>query len=299
MIAERTANPTTPASTTARAASTRALKLRLLRGLVYVGLTVAAVIFVFPLYWLLVSAFKTPSQIFANPPVWLPHPLSMGNFVELCRETHPLRAFFNSVVISAGSVFLSLFLCSLAGYAFAKFPDAPGNRALYSFVLGTMMIPSAVTLIPSFLVLVKLHWINTYLAMIVPGAVGAFGIFWMRQYIAANVPDDLISAARIDGCGEFGIFLRIVLPIVRPALAALGVMQLIGSWNNLMWGFIVLRTSDMYTLPVVIYLLQGEMRTPYGMLMAGGLLTTLPLVIAFLIFQKQFIAGITSGAIKE
>ena len=117
--------------------------------------------------------------------------------------------------------------------------------------------------------------------------------------MAANVPDDLISAARLDGCSEFGIYWRVALPIARPALAALGIMQLIGSWNSLMWAFIVLRTPHMFTLPVVIYLLNGEMRTPYGMLMAGGLLTTLPLVLAFLFFQKQFIAGITAGAVKQ
>jgi len=219
--------------------------------------------------------------------------------MDLYRETNLPRAFVNSVVVAVGSVGLSLFLCSLAGYAFAKFPLAPGHGKLFGFVLGTMMIPGAVTLIPSFFVLVKMHWINTYLAMIVPGAVGAFGIYWMRQYMSANVPNDLINAARIDGCSEFGIYWRIALPIARPALAALGIMQLIASWNSLMWAFIVMRTPDMYTLPVVIYLLQGEMRTPYGMLMAGGLLTTLPLVVAFLIFQKQFIAGITSGAIKQ
>lgn len=220
----------------------------------------------------------------------------MRNFVDLYRETDLPRALLNSVINSGGHVVLALFLCSLAGYAFAKFPQAPGHGKLFAFVLGTMMIPGAVALIPTFLVMVKLHWINTYWAMIIPGA---FGIFWMRQYIAANVPDDLIHAARIDGCSEFGIYYRIVLPIAKPALAALGIMQLISSWNNLMWAFIVLRTHDMLTLPVVIYLLQGEMRTPYGMLMAGGLLTTLPLVLAFLVFQKQFISGITAGAIKQ
>ncbi len=269
------------------------------RAILYVLLSIAAVIFLFPFYWLVVSAFKTQSQIFTSPPQWLPHPPTGHNFVDLYHETNLLRAFFNSVITSGGNVLLTLFLCSLAGYAFAKFPRAPGHGKLFAFVLGTMMIPGAVTLIPAFLVLVHLHAINTYWALILPGAVGAFGIFWMRQYIGANVPDDLISAARIDGCSEFGIFWRIVVPIARPALAALGIMQLIGSWNNLMWAFIVMRTPDMFTLPVVIYLLNGEMRTPYGMLMAGGLLTTLPLVLGFLFFQKQFIAGITTGAVKQ
>jgi ABC-type glycerol-3-phosphate transport system permease component len=269
------------------------------RGGLYLLLAVAAALFIFPFYWLLISAFKTQAQIFALPPQWIPHPATVRNFGDVARETNLLRAFLNSVATSGLSVTLSLFFCSLAGYAFAKYPHAPGHGKLYAFVLGTMMIPGAVTLIPNFLVLVHLHWIDTYWALVVPGAVGAFGIFWMRQYMAANLPDDLIAAARIDGCSEFGIYWRVALPIARPALAALGIMQLIGSWNNLMWAFIVLRTPSMFTLPVVIYLLSGEERTPYGMLMAGGLLATLPLVVAFLIFQKQFIAGITAGAVKE
>lgn len=269
------------------------------RGAVYVLLTVAALIFIFPFYWLLVSSFKTPSQIFTVPPRWLPSPATLGNFADLYREANLLRAFWNSVFTSGLHVALSLFLCSLAGYAFAKYPQAPGHGKLFAFVLATMMIPGAVTLIPTFLVMVRLQWIDTYWAMILPGVVGAFGIFWIRQYMIAHVPDELIHAARIDGCSEFGIYWRVALPIARPALAALGIMQLIGSWNNLMWAFIVLRTPGMFTLPVVIYLLNGEMRTPYGMLMAGGLLTTLPLVLAFLFFQRQFIAGITAGAVKQ
>lgn len=280
-------------------ANSRRFRQSVARGAVYVVLTAAALVFMFPFYWLVISAFKTQAQIFANPPQWLPHPATGRNFGDIARETNLFRAFLNSVITSSGNVLLSLFLCSLAGYAFAKFPQAPGHGGLYTFVLGTMMIPGAVMLIPTFLVMVRLHWINTYWALIVPGSVGAFGIFWMRQYMSSSVPDDLVSAARIDGCSEFGIYWRIALPIARPALAALGIMQLIGSWNNLMWAFIVLRTPEMFTLPVVIFLLNGEIRTPYGMLMAGGLLTTLPLVLAFLFFQKQFIAGITAGAVKQ
>lgn len=275
------------------------LQTRLRSGFSYGILTVAAVIFAFPLYWLVVSAFKKPSQIFTMPPQWLPHPPTVQSFADVYHQTNLLQAFFNSVVTSGGNILLSLFLCSLAGYAFAKYPAAPGHGKLFGFVLATMLIPGAVTLIPSFLVLVHLHWIDTYLALIIPGAVSAFGIYWMRQYISANVPEDLLNAARLDGCSEFGIYWRIVLPVARPALAALGIMQLIGSWNNLLWPFIVLRTPSMFTLPVVIYLLDGEIRTPYGLLMAGGLLATLPLVLAFLFFQRQFIAGITAGAVKQ
>jgi ABC-type glycerol-3-phosphate transport system permease component len=264
----------------------------------YLALTLLSIIFLFPFYWLLISAFKSQAQIYATPPRWIPNPVRFINFTHLAVETTMPRAFLNSVITSAGSVSLSLFLCSLAGYAFARYRTAPGNEALFAFVLGTMMIPGAVTLIPSFLVLIHLHLVNTYWALIIPGAANAFGIYWMRQYMRSNVPDDLIHAATIDGCSEFGTYWRVALPIAKPALAALGIMLLIGSWNNLMWAFIVLRTKDMQTLPVVIYLLQGEVRTDWGMLMAGGLVATLPLVIAFLLFQKHFIRGITSGAIK-
>jgi ABC-type glycerol-3-phosphate transport system permease component len=269
------------------------------RALIYAALTVVAAGALFPLYWLAISAFKTQPQIFARPPQWIPTPPHFGNFRQIWRETTIARAFLNSVIMATGFVTLSLFLCSLAGYAFAKFPGAPGGRKLFSFVLATMLIPGAVTLIPNFVVLTKLGLVNTYWSLIIPGAAGAFGIYWMRQYIAANVPDDLLNAARIDGCTEFEIFWRIVLPVCRPALAALGIMQLIGSWNNLMGAFLMLRTADMQTLPVLIYLLQGENRTPFGMLMAGGLLATLPLVIAFIVFQRQFISGMTAGAVKE
>jgi ABC-type glycerol-3-phosphate transport system permease component len=264
----------------------------------YVVLAGLALVFLVPFYWLAISAFKSQGQIFSTPPQWVPSPWQWSNFEDIYRETNIVRAFLNSVIIAVGHVTLSLFLCSLGGYAFAKYPNAPGGRKLFAFVLGTMMIPGAVTLIPTFVILMKLQMVNTWWAMIVPGAANAFGIFWMRQYIAAHVPNDLLHAARIDGCSEFGIYWRVALPIARPALAALGIMLLIGTWNNLMMAFLLLRTKDMQTLPLLIYLLQGETRTPFGMLMAGGLLTVVPMVVAFLVFQRQFIAGITSGAIK-
>ena len=200
--------------------SKRSIKLAIGKGAIYVGLTLFAVMFIFPFYWLLISAFKPQSAIFAMPPQWIPRPGIIGNFTDLFRETNLLRAFMNSVIISAGNVSLALFLCSLAGYAFAKYPRAPGHGKLLAFVLSTMMIPGAVTLIPSFYVMVKLHLINSYWAMIIPGTAGAFGIFWMRQYMAAHLPDDLVNAARIDGCTEFGIYWKIAAPIAKPAVVA-------------------------------------------------------------------------------
>jgi cellobiose transport system permease protein len=261
-------------------------------------LVAVSLAFIFPFYWLLISAFKTKEQMFTMPPQFFPQPLVFENFADVFRMTTLARAFLNSCIIAGGHVFLALFLCSLGGYAFAKFKRAPGREGLFAFVLGTMMIPGAVTMIPVFIVLARLHLVNTYWAMIVPGAASAFGIFWMRQYIDANIHDDLLAAARVDGCSEFGIYWRVVLPISRPALAALGILVLISIWNNLMWAFVVLRTKTMYTMPLLIYLLQGERRTPYGMVMAGGVLATAPLVIAFLLFQRAFIRGMTAGALK-
>ena len=262
------------------------------------GMLLVSLVFIFPFYWLLISAFKTKEQMFIMPPQFFPDPPVVANFTDVFRMTSLARAFLNSCIIAGGHVALALFLCSLGGYAFAKFRRAPGRDGLFAFVLGTMMIPGAVTMIPVFIVLARLHLVNTYWAMIIPGAASAFGIFWMRQYIDANLHDDLMAAARIDGCSEFGIYWRIALPISQPALAALGILTLIGTWNNLMWAFVVLRTKAMYTMPLLIYLLQGEQRTPYGMVMAGGVLATLPLVIAFLLFQRAFIRGMTAGALK-
>ena len=263
-----------------------------------VVLMAISLIFIFPYYWLLMSAFKTREKIFTMPPQFIPDPWVLSNFTDVFHMTNLARAFLNSIIIAIGHVGLALFLCSLGGYAFAKFRRAPGREGLFAFVLGTMMIPGAVTMIPVFIVLTRLHLVDTYWAMIIPGAASPFGIFWMRQYIYANVHDDLLAAARVDGCSEFGIYWRIVLPISQPALAALGILTLISTWNNLMWAFVVMRTKAMYTMPLLIYLLQGERRIPYGMVMAGGVLATLPLIIAFLLFQRAFIRGMTAGALK-
>jgi ABC-type glycerol-3-phosphate transport system permease component len=270
------------------------------RLLAHLFLGVLAIVFLFPFYWLLISAFKSKDQIFASPPQFFPSPWRFSNFRDAldAPNTDLLRSFMNSVIITAGHCGLALFLCSLAGYAFAKYPKAPGRDPLFTFVLGTMMIPFAVLVIPLYVIMMKLHAVNTYWAMIIPGAANAFGIFWMRQYITSNVHDDLIDAARIDGCSEFGIYARLVVPIIKPALAALGILTVIFAWNNLMLAFLFMRTKEMYTLPLVIYLLNGETRIPYGIVMAGSLMATLPLVLAFLLFQRYFIEGITAGAIK-
>jgi ABC-type glycerol-3-phosphate transport system permease component len=269
------------------------------RLVLYLLLIVSAVAFLVPVYWLATSALKTQSEIFSSVPTLFPWPPRGENLVAVFQQTMLFRAFFNTALIAVIHVGLTLLLCSMAGMAFARYPQAPGHRWLFAFVLGTMLIPQAVTMIPVFVVLTTLQLINTYWAMILPGAASAFGIFWMRQYIANNIPTDLYDAAAIDGASEFDTYWRVVLPIASPALGALGVLALIAVWNNLMWAFIVIRTENMNTMPLLIYLLQGEERTPYGLIMAAGLIATIPLVVAFLLFQRTFISGLTAGAVKS
>ncbi|MEM6748846.1 MAG: carbohydrate ABC transporter permease [Planctomycetota bacterium] len=264
----------------------------------YAVLAGAALLFAFPGYWLTSSAVKTQDRIFANPPEVLPWPVAWSNFADVYAETRIVRAFFNTVLIAGCQVALTLLVCSMAGLAFARYRDAPGHKWLFALTLGTMMIPVAVTTIPVFIMLSQFGLINTYWGMILPGAANAFGVFWMRQYISQNVPRALYDAAEIDGAGHLTTYWCVVLPVIRPAMAALGVLVLINSWNNLMWAFIVLRTPDMQTMPLLIYMLQGEQGTPYGQVMAAGLLAAAPLVCAFLLFQRAFIGGVTAGAVK-
>ncbi len=287
-----------PVTHTTRYSKTLPVSRLFERGLGYVFLGISAVLFLLPAYWLVVSSFKTQTRIFALPPEIIPVPPVWENLRAVFEQTPLLRAFFNTSLIAVIHVSLTVFLCSLAGMAFARYRHAPGHKWLFGFVLGTMMIPGAVTTIPVFIVLAKLHMMNSYWAMILPGAANAFGIFWMRQYIMHNVPDELYDAASIDGAGQFETYWIVVLPIIKPALGALSVLVLISTWNNLMWAFITMRTENMYTMPLLIYLLNGEQRTPYGLIMAAGLIATLPLVVAFLIFQRSFISGVTAGAVK-
>lgn len=292
-------NMNTTAQTTRRSRHTNPFGAGLAeRAALYLLLLIAAGAFLLPLYWLAASSLKTQTRIFSVPPEWLPLPPRWDNFDAVFEQTTLVRAFVNTAMIAAVQVFLSLFLCSLAGMAFARYRNAPGHKWLFAFVLGTMLIPGAVTMIPVFIVLARLHLVNTYWAMILPTAANAFGIFWMRQYIANHITTELYDAAAIDGATEFGAYLHIVIPIARPALGALGVLVLISSWNNLMWAFITLRTENMYTMPLMIYLLQGEQRTPYGLVMAAGLIATLPLIVAFILFQRAFVSGLTAGATK-
>ena len=219
------------------------------------------------------------------------------NYRNLWKSVPYNQYFINSVFIATASTLLTLFFCSLAGYAFAKY-QFRGKTILFGILLASMMIPFQVLLVPLFGLMYDIGWLNSYKAIIIPFSVGAFGVFLMRQFIV-TIPSELLDAARIDGCSEFGIYYRIVLPIIKPALGALTIYSFLSSWNGYLWPLIVLRDEAKYTLPIGLANLIGIYRQDYGMLMAGTLLSLLPIVVLFLAMQREFVQGITLGGVKE
>lgn len=220
-----------------------------------------------------------------------------SNYRNLWEAVPYSRYFINSVYIATASTLLTLFFCSLGGYAFAKY-QFRGKTILFGILLASMMVPFQVLLVPLFGLMYDIDWLNSYNAIIIPFSVGAFGVFLMRQFIV-TIPSELLDAARIDGCSEFGIYYRIVLPIIKPALGALTIYTFLSSWNGYLWPLIVLRDEVKYTLPIGLANLVGIYRQDYGMLMAGTLLSLLPIIILFLAMQREFVQGITLGSVKE
>ena len=243
------------------------------------------------------------SQLFLQLAIHQPAYLSIvwdkftSNYRNLWKTVPYNRYFVNSVFIATASTLLTLFFCSLGGYAFAKY-QFRGQKILFGILLASMMVPFQVLLVPLFGLMYDIGWLNSYKAIIIPFSVGAFGVFLMRQFIV-TIPSELLDAARIDGCSEFGIYYRIVLPIIKPALGALTIYSFLGSWNGYLWPLIILRDEVKYTLPIGLANLVGTYRQDYGMLMAGTLLSLMPIVILFLAMQREFVQGITLGSVKE
>jgi multiple sugar transport system permease protein len=185
----------------------------------------------------------------------------------------------------------------MAGYAFAMF-NFPWKNALFALVMATMLLPSFMNMIPTFMIMDLLGWIDQPRALYLPGAASAFGIFLMRQFVSTSIPRDLIEAARMDGCSEWGIYARIVVPLLKPAMGTLGLITFIASWNNFIGPLIVMRSPEMYTLPLALRSLQSPVNTEWGALMTGSAIATIPLIILFMISSRQLISGLTAGAVK-
>lgn len=250
-----------------------------------------------PFYFMFVFASHSRTDIFNLPP-----PLFFGSsFIDNLRILGERIPFWRnlgwSLYVALASTALTLLFCSMAGFAFAAYRFR-FKGPIFALVMATLLIPSFMNMIPSFMIMDALGWIDQHRALIIPGAANAFGIFLMRQFIESSVPMELVEAARLDGCGEWTIYRRVVLPLIQPALGTLGLVTFIASWNNFMGPLVVLRSAEQYTLPLALRSLQSPVNTEWGALMAGSAIATLPLLILYFIFSRQLIAGLTTGAVK-
>jgi ABC-type glycerol-3-phosphate transport system permease component len=262
--------------------------------------TAVALAFFFPVYFMISSAFKAEGEILATPMHWLPHDFQGLGQLYRAAEIAPIaRYFFNSSLVSAINVVVTLFFGAMAGYGFAKF-DFPARKFLFYFVISTMMIPSQILLVPLFIEIRSFGWANSYLGLIVPGIMNAFGVFMMRQY-CFGIPDEIIEAGRVDGANEWQIFLRLVLPLLSPALASLAIIIFIWSWGNFLWPLVAVNDDNLTVLAVgLTNYTQPYQRTPmWGAAMAASTVATLPMMCVFIFFQRYFIRGITAAAVKE
>jgi multiple sugar transport system permease protein len=251
---------------------------------------------VIPFVWMVSTSFKGPGEIFVFPPRWIPRNPTFDNYINLFQNMNFGRPFLNSVIVSLSTTFLSVLVATMAGYGFAKF-HFKNKNLLFLFILGTIMVPGQITMIPVFLLLSQLNLLNTYLGLILPAIANAFNIFFMRQYIM-GIPDELIEAAKMDGAHEGWIFFRIILPLAGPAMAAITIFTFTGAWNSFLWPLILATDESMYTLPVAISVLQGQYSGEIAMQMAGSVIVILPLIIVFLFTQQYFIKGITFTGMK-
>ncbi|RKE17399.1 carbohydrate ABC transporter permease [Streptomyces sp. TLI_171] len=271
---------------------------RRLRGLTLSwGLALALAAVLVPFYWLAVAATRSSAEIFGSPPPLTPGGHLTANLRNLQEHAHFGRVVLNSLAIAAVYTLGAGTVCTLAGYAFAKYRFT-GRNTLFGLLMLGLVVPAQVTLVPLFQLMADLRWLNTYQAVVLPNLALPFGIFLMRQSMGA-LPDELLDSGRVDGCGELRLFLKVVLPPMRPALAALGIFLFLFQWNDFVWPLIVLRDSDSLTIPVALASLKGVTDTDYGAILAGTAIAALPVAAVFLTLQRHFVSGLLAGAVKE
>ena len=262
--------------------------------LAYLVLAAGGLLIVFPFVWMLATSLKGPREIFELH-FW-PRVPTFDNFRQVLTTTQFPRWFLNSFGIAAVTTASVAFFDSLTGYTLAKL-RFPGRQVIFIVILSTLMIPTEMLVIPWYTMSVRLGWIDTYWGIMFPGLTSAFGVFLMRQFMT-GVPDELLDAARIDGLSEFGLFARIALPLVRPALAALCIFTFLGNWNAFIWPLIVIQTPAMRTLPVGIALFSGEAGSAWHLIMAASSLAVLPVLAVFVILQRQIIEGVVLTGLR-
>lgn len=259
-------------------------------------LVLCALLAMFPLLWMTSVSFMAHGEASHFPPPLLPRQATLANYLELFAQAGIGRYFLNSLLLAVAATLLSLAFNVGAGYAFAKLRFA-GRDRIFKLLLGALVIPGQVAMLPLFLIMKQMGLVNTYIGVLVPAAASIFGIFLVRQY-ALTIPDALLEAARLDGASEFRIFRSIVLPLLAPILVTLAIFSFLGSWNDFMWPLIVLTDKDLYTLPVALASLSREHVQDNEMMMAGSVLTILPVLLLFLVLQRYYIQGLLVGSVK-
>jgi multiple sugar transport system permease protein len=267
------------------------------RLLLHVLLAAGVVLTLAPLLWMLSASLMPAGEASVYPPRLVPSAITLEHYVSLFSRLNLARYFLNSLVIAGAITLLSLLINSMAGYAFAKLRFA-GRDRIFRALLSALVVPAQVAMLPLFLMLKQIGLINTWWGVIVPGMASIFGIFLIRQY-ALSIPDSLLEAARIDGASEFKIYWLVILPICRPILVTLAIFTFMGAWNDFMWPLIVLTDEAMYTLPVALANLLGEHVQDTELMMAGSVLTILPVMLLFIFVQRAYIEGITAGSLKD
>lgn len=265
--------------------------------MMHLGMMIVAFFTLLPFFWMLSASFMPTGEASSFPPRFVPTHFTFRQYQFLFERMHLGRFFLNSLILAISVSLVSLFVNSLAGFAFAKY-HFKGKHSLFTFLLSSMIIPGQVTMLPVFLLLNKLGLLNTYFGIIIPGMASIFGIFLIRQYLQ-GIPDSLIEAARIDGASDWKIYWRIILPLALPVLVTLTLFTFMGTWNDFLWPLIVMTNEDMYTLPVAISNLLGEHALDLELMMAGSVITILPVLMVFMLLQKYYIQGILLGGIKE
>lgn len=299
---EGAGGPSLYAAEFARAAR-RNRVLRFGKGLAaYTVLSIFAVIAVAPFIYLLSPSFRQSFELFSYPPEWIPHSLYTGNFGTILNDTSYLRWGLNTLIFATAVTVITLIIDTMAGYAFARL-RFPGRTALFALVLATLMIPTAVLVAPLYIMISNLPaWthsgVNTYPGMILPMVCAPLGVFMMRQFIS-TLPEELVEAARLDGASEWQTFRKIVLPLMKPAIVVLGIFTFMFQWVNFLWPLVITTTDDMKTLTVGVASLQGQFVTDWGVISAAAVMTMIPVVIIFLLFQRWFVQASMAGALKQ
>ncbi|MCK4851508.1 MAG: carbohydrate ABC transporter permease [Candidatus Omnitrophica bacterium] len=268
-----------------------------IRTFIYVFLVAGAVTMAVPYVWMFVTSIKPLEEIQSFPPSFIVENPTIEPYKDLFRMVPMFRYLFNSLFVAGCISLFNVLATSLAGYAFAKH-QFWGRDKIFFIFLASLMVPWQVNIIPGFVIVKNLGWLNTYRGLIIPSmAWCAFGIFLNRQFIY-SIPDDLIDAARIDGCSEFRIYWLVILPLIKPVLATLAIFTFLQQWNNFVWPLVIIHTSSMRTLPLGLAVLTGQFGANYAMVMAGAVVATLPMLAVYLIFQKYIIKGIALTGLK-